>query len=395
MICQHCKKDLPDGSSYCCWCGKAVGKIPRKPKPYHANGSGYAFRRPGQKTYTVRVQDLSASRCGPDGKLRRKFIQKGGFTTETAARDWARDWYRHRTEKPPAPTLLHYWELYRDNELEKLSSSKKTAYNIAWNRLTSISAMAMDTLTVSDLRAVVSENGKSHYTARDMKVLLSHLFNLGAADGYCQKDLPSFIVLPDLKEKEAEAFTEDEQKKIWAAYEKGDKVAAWPLLMIYTGMMPGETQQLRVENIDLEHRMISGVGLKTKVRKNSVIYLTPTIIPVLEDLIDGRTEGKIFRRHKDTMYDDYHAFTARIGIRDLDPYSCRHTTGTALAVDMNIAPETIRKIMRWSKNSNMISRYAHPDDKDALAAVSQLTRPDDDDAQADDSQLTLPDDKIV
>ena len=35
------------------------------------------------------------------------------------------------------------------------------------------------------------------------------------------------------------------------------------LLMIYTGMMPGEAMSLKVENIDLENRIITRAGLKT------------------------------------------------------------------------------------------------------------------------------------
>lgn len=376
MNCKHCQKEVPEGAPYCCWCGKVIGRIPRKPKAYHPNGSGCVFKRPGSKTFTVRVTDMSQCYTDKDGKYHRKTIEKGGFTREQDAHAWAGDWYRHRVEKPPAPALAHYWDLYKAGEYAKLSASKQTAYEIAWNRLTALSGLSVDRITVSDLRTAVSEKAKTYYTARDCKVVLSHLFELAGADGYVQRDLPSYIVLPDKEEKEAEPFSEIEQKKIWTAYENGDPAAAWPLLMIYTGMMPGETMNLRVEMIDLERRIITGAGMKTKVRKKSVIYLTPAIVPVLQDLIGDRTEGRLFQRNKDNLYKDYHEFTKRIGIRDLDPYSCRHTTGTALAVDKNIAPETIRKIMRWSKGSQMISRYAHPDDADALAAVSQLSRPE-------------------
>lgn len=376
MICRFCSKEIPDGSSFCNWCGKLVGKLPRQQKPYHANGYGYVFKRDGAKTYTARVTDMAMSRMTPDGKFHRKFVQKGGFKTESEARLWCSDWYRHRIERPAAPALMKYWELYRTGEFTKLSKSKQTAYNKAWERLLPIASIGIDKLTVADLRKVVDEQSTSYYTGRDMKVLLNHLFDLGGADGYCQKDLPSYIILKEHEEKEATAFTTDEMIKMWKAYESGDKRAAWPLLMIYTGMMPGETMGLRVEMIDLEARTITGAGLKTSVRKKSYVYLSPTIIPVIEDLIGDRSEGKLFRRNKDKLYDDYHAFTRDTGVRDLEPYSCRHSTGTALAVDQNISPETIRKVMRWSKTSNMIARYAHPSDTDALKAVELLQKPE-------------------
>lgn len=59
------------------------------------------------------------------------------------------------------------------------------------------------------------------------------------------------------------------------------------------------------------------------------------------------------------------------GCRPLSPYSCRHTTATALAITENIAPQTVKRVMRWS-NSRMLDRYAHPDNADALAAVNAI-----------------------
>lgn len=320
---------------------------------------------------------MARSYRSSDGVFHRKTVSKSGFATESAARLWCVDWYRHRTEKPPAPTLTHYWQLFFDGEYQNLSKSKRTAYAIAWRRLDTLAPMAVDAITVADLRAVVADNATSYYTARDMRAVLSHLFDLAGADGYVQRDLPSYIVPPKLEAKEPDAFTEDEIRAIWAAYDADDPDAAWPLIMIYTSMMPGESLALRIEQIDLEHRVIHGAGLKTETRKKSAIYLSPTIVPVFADLIGSRIDGRLLPFQAKAMYKRYHDFTQRIGIRDLEPYSCRHSTGTALAVDKNISPETIRKIMRWSKTSNMISHYAHPDDQDALDAVAKLTRPED------------------
>ena len=55
----------------------------------------------------------------------------------------------------------------------------------------------------------------------------------------------------------------------------------------------------------------------------------------------------------------------------LTPYSCRHTTATALAINENIAPQTVQKVMRWA-NTRMLDRYAHPETSDTLAAVNTM-----------------------
>ena len=57
-------------------------------------------------------------------------------------------------------------------------------------------------------------------------------------------------------------------------------------------------------------------------------------------------------------------------MRKLPPYSCRHTTATALALG-NIAPSVIQEVMRHTKFATT-QRYIHPDTTSALAAVNQL-----------------------
>ena len=198
------------------------------------------------------------------------------------------------------------------------------------------------------------------------------LFRDAAADGYANKDLPSFIQLPSLTEQEREPFSETEQASLWKLYESGDIRAAIPLLMIYTGLMPSEAHELKVEQINLEKRQIIGAGKKTAVRKKAPVILAEMIIPVVEDLIaHARPTGYLFCSSMDLWRKDYYAALEAAKCRRLTPYSCRHTTATALAISEGIAPQTIKKIMRWS-STKMLDRYAHPDQKDVFEAVDRI-----------------------
>lgn len=272
-------------------------------------------------------------------------------------------------EKPEAaPTLNHYWETYSKDDLLKLGESKICAYKIAWNRLSGLQYKPVDAITVSELKDAVS--GLNYYPARDIKTVLKHLFRLAGADGWVDKDLPEFISLPKLEEKTQTPFNADEQKALWKLYESGDELAAIPLVMIYTGLMPVEAMKLTCDMIDFDHQQIIGIGSKTAVRRRSAVYLSETIIPVLQAVIDGKT-GKIWRYNKDNFYKVYYGVLERAGTRRLPPYSCRHTTATALAIDKSIAPQTVQKVMRWS-STRMLDRYAHPDGDDAISAVNTI-----------------------
>lgn len=333
------------------------------------NGQGTAYRR-GKGWQSRVVVGWKMSKDGSHSVP--VYRTKDGFPTKREALDYCKTLLSNKETKN-APNLEYYYDEYCRAEMQTLSDSKQTAYKIAWAKLKTIMYHKVDVLTVGDLRKVVAENAPTYYPARDMKVLLGHLFDLAGADGWVNRDLPDYIILPELNEKERQPFTEEEQAALWKAYESGCKNAAIPLIMIYTGMMTGEMRRLTVEMIDFEKRQIVGVGLKTKVRKESAVYLASAIIPVLQDITAGKT-GLIYDCTEMAFYDLYYDALAAAGCRKLTPYSCRHTTATALAITEHIAPQTIQKLMRWS-STRMLDRYAHPTSEDAATAINVLQRP--------------------
>ena len=276
-------------------------------------------------------------------------------------------------QKPKeAPTLAHYWETFENGHFSSLGESKQYAYKAAWKRLEKIQNTHIDQLTVAGLQQIVADECKSFNTARDVKTLLTALFRTAAAEGYVNKDIPGFIQLPKQEETERIPFSDTEQAALWKIYEAGDIRAAAPLLMIYTGMMPGEARKLNVSNIDMDKRLITGAGMKTKVRKATPIVLAESILPVMESLINNaQPDGQLWPKWKQKWYKDYYDVLKDAGCRELSPYSCRHTTATALAITEGVAPQTVKKVMRWS-STKMLDRYAHPQTSDALAAVNTL-----------------------
>ena len=374
MTCPKCGHSVPDGSVYCNLCGKKLISEKKRSVKVRGNGQGTAYKRGNTWTASVTVDWVFPNDpTKPKRPIRRT---KGGFLTKKEAIAYCPTLLSGGYEKPSeAPRLSAYWKIYSEGEMEKLSRSKQSAYRTAWKKLKPIQDVRTDAITVELLRKTVSESCNSYDTAKDCKSLLSNLFALAAADRFAVRELPSYIVLPEHEEKERIPFSKEEQKAIWKVYDDGDRRAAVHLVMIYTGMMPGELQLLKVENIDLNNRIIVRAGLKTKIRKRTPVVLADCILPVVEDLIDhAMPSGYIWRRNEKAWYEDYYAVLEKAGCRRLPPYSCRHTTATALAVDKNIAPQTIRKIMRWS-TVKMLDRYAHPETADALEAVNQMGKP--------------------
>ena len=374
MICTKCKQEVVQGAIFCPWCGKKQTTIKKSRSKSRGNGTGCAYYSSEYRYWIAQVIDGYRE---PEDKSKPMIPikkTKGGFKRREDALAYCQTLKNGPRKAVEAPTLATYWATFQEGQYADLSASKKQAYRTAWKKLERIHDTRIDQLTVADLQRIVQEKCSSYDTTRDCRTLLVNLFRIAAADGYANKDIPTFIRLPAMQETEQTPFSETEQKALWQSYESGDLRAAVPLLMIYTGMMPGEAMKLRVDQIDLDGRRIHGAGMKTKVRKQTDIVLADDIIPLVQDLIDhAQPSGYIWKRAEDEWYANYYAVLEDAGCRRLTPYSCRHTTATALAVTKNIAPQTVRKVMRWS-TARMLDRYAHPDQNDALAAVNTLKK---------------------
>lgn len=361
--CIKCSADLPENALYCPACGKKQVSQQRS-NTHRSNGTGSVYKR--KKSWEAAVV-LGYKLV--DGKAVPIRTTKSGFKTKREAIDYLP---KLRTEKPrKTPTLNDLWYRYRDSrQYDRLSDSRKEKYSIAWRKIEKETFVQIDNLTVSDLQHMVDHHAKTFYPARDIKDLLSKLFQLAMPDQYVKINLAEYIELPDLNAKEREAFSYDDITNLWNDYLDGNWWTGYILLMIYTGMMPGELMCCLQNQIDWEHKQIFGAGIKTKERKQTPIVLADIILPVLADLCEHTPGDKLLSINKDNFYTTYYETLERAGCKRLTPYSCRHTAATALALE-NIAPSVIQKIMRHAKFSTT-EQYIHIPVDPMLDAVNQL-----------------------
>lgn len=366
MICVKCGADVAD-AAFCGACGWKQEKAPPA-KHRRGNGQGRVWRRGNSWSAQVTLYTTRERREDGSERVVQKRRTKGGFATKREALA-ALESLRGPQAKQ-CPKLLHYWELYEAGALQKLSDSKQTAYRIARKRLDSLMGSPMDALTVSDLQRVLDREAQSYYPAHDMQSVLSHLYKLAMADQMVSVNLSRFLSLPTLEEKETEPFTELEVRALWKAYTNGVEFSAYVLLMIYSGMMPGELMSCRVENIDADAREIRGVGLKTQQRKAVPIVYPDFLDPLIADLLARAGSGKLLRISKDRFYVRYYEALEAAGVRRLTPYSCRHTTGTE-AARARLPAQIIQQLMRHAKITTS-QRYIHLGSDTAHQAANSL-----------------------
>lgn len=367
MECIKCHAIIADDSMFCNYCGKQQSPPPHAPKR-RGNGQGTIYRAPSG-TWTAEV--TLGYYTDTDGKLKRRKRKKYGFRTKKEAAAYIETLRTERT-RPRTVTVQQLWEQFQGT-LEELSKSKRTAYRIAWGKLgDDIRFRAIDDLTVPELQAAVDEGGSSFYTKRDIKSLLSHLFKLALQDDYTDKNRAQFIRLPSLEAAEREIFTDAEIGTLWEHWQlHRDAVAAHMLVMLYTGIRPGELLGIRTENVYLDEHYMTG-GIKTTKGKRRKIIIPTKLEPVIRDLLDHAQRGKLAWYNKsEDFYNAWKQLRTELSLREeLTPYCCRHTYITRLTA-LKVSPAMLQELAGHEDYETTLD-YTHLSVDDRLEEVDRL-----------------------
>lgn len=310
-----------------------------------------------------------------DGKMKRKRMRKQGFRTKKDAAAWIADIQTNGAVKRDHITVSELYEIFMEST-EKLSQSKQTAYKIAWNKIKDgIGYRYIDDLTVPELQELTDDAGSSYYTKRDIKSLLSHCYKLAIRDDYTDKNRAQYIQLPSLEKQEREIFTEDEIATLWHHYKTtGDITACRMLIMLYTGIRPGELMAIRTENVHLDEQWMTG-GIKTEKGKRRKIILPDCILPLIEHSIASSDGVMLAKYSKNALYNAWNTLRDELRLRaELTPYCCRHTYITRLTA-LKVSPAMLQELAGHEDYDTTLD-YTHLSVSDRLSEVNRLAHPD-------------------
>ncbi len=371
--CRKCAKDMPDGAPFCPWCG--AKQVVTRAKKRRGNGLGTVYHN-GQSWVAewTRGYKVVPNEDGTQKKLR-VAGRKKGFKRKAEAEAYLRKALEGLTGKK-AQSFQELFATYSTNEMLKKAESTQRAYNIAWRRITPVSFASIDMVTIDDLQGVI--DGLTYEQAKDIKNLLSNLYRLAIAQKYTTVNLSKFVTLPENNPKETTRLDSDEVTTLWNEYNGGDLFAGYFLLMVYSGMMPGELMQLKKDMIIWDKHIIVGVGSKTKERKSKPIVFPEFITPVLRALCDASPSknGKVLAMSRDSFYATFNERKKEWGLRpEITPYSSRRATGSELAIK-GVPPAVITDVMRHRTYETTLKYYTKIADQDALEAVNKMAHPE-------------------
>lgn len=332
------------------------------------NGEGTVFKR--GKSWTAQV---TLWKLGADGEKKRSYRTKGGFKLKKDAVAYL-DALRNGQAQDSSMTFNTLYVEWSKEHYRKVSKDTENGYKAAYAKCETLYFKPFALLKTSDLQAAIDGakaldgSTLSRRSLADMKSLFNNLYSYALKNDYCQKNYAKFVELPKKPKSKKDAFTKDEIKALWKAYDDGNDFVGYILIMIYTGMRYGEISTIKKENIHLEEKYMVG-GIKTDAGIDREIPINNRILPIVKKLFEHNSK-KLLEMHEKVFYNLYYTVIEQLGIRKLNPHCCRHTFFTLMA-DAGVQPAVITETGGHEDYSTTM-QYTHIKLDKKLEAVNRL-----------------------
>lgn len=334
MNCKKCNAEIPDESIYCCICGVKQVSSRRAPKK-RGNGQGTVFKLPNGKYKAMVVLGYYLE----NGVMKKRTASKVCIK-KTDALAAIQELKKQDTRKIDMTLHDLHEQFILGKDYNALGKSQQDKLGYAWKRLNAIALRGISTLTVDDLQCVIDAETTTYYPARDMKVMLSHLYNLAIRKEIIGMNKSEYVDLPDTPTAKRQCWTLAEITAFWEDY-KNHPFTGYVLIMCYAGLRFGELAKIELSSIHLDDNYMIG-GIKTEAGIDREIPIHRKIKPIIERMMKGK-KRRLLEMNEDNFYKKYWDMIARTGARELPPQTCRHfyfTSMTSAGVQGGIIAET-------------------------------------------------------
>ena len=362
MLCRKCKKDIPDGSKFCNYCGTKQDY--EKATKKRGNGQGCVYRMPNGKWKA----EVTLGYDEEDGKLKRKKATKTGFETKKDALAYLPQLQQTVTVTDKGIKFKDLYKKWIDGHTEKVSHSTINCYKSAYKYFEPLYYVELAKVKTEHLQKCIDECPHGRRTKENMKALGTCLYRLAMQLDIVDRNYAEYIYIPKEDKGERIAFSMEQLQTMW------DNVKIIPelkyvLLLCYTGMRIGEMLKAKTETLNLEERYFI-TGSKTDAGKNRIITIAPQILPFFDDFGKGKYlffDGKTQLTENPFRDNIFYPALAKIGLDVIQkdgshlytPHCCRHTFATMMkAVD---APNTDKQKLIGHSKFEMTAHYTHTD----------------------------------
>lgn len=231
-------------------------------------------------------------------------------------------------------TLADVWAAVSRDRFGNLKKGTVEGYCAAWKNLAPLHDRKIREIRASDMQAVVdSFSNMSQSTQRGMIKVLHFIYKYALESDWVEKDYSRFVaVRSSAPSRVRRPFSYDEIAVMLKDPERFGSL----LVLIYTGLRIGEFLALRPEDVDLERRILTVHGTKTKAADRLVPIHRDVAPLILPSLCPGMTYGKFAGRFDalkkeqgwdHIIHETRHTFASVAQASGLDPYYIKQILG--------------------------------------------------------------------
>lgn len=259
----------------------------------------------------------------------------------------------------------------------------------AYKKLAPIHRMRMKDLRKKHMQDVLDAySEQSNSAQQNIKTVLRFVYRFCMENDIVGKDYTAFLTTKNKEDGDIHSpYTAEEIAALWNNlntavplwYSRYDSRDVFPadaiLILIYTGMRPGELLQMECANVHIQDRYMIG-GSKTKAGKDRIIPLHDDIVPLVEARLEKGNKYLIPYKDDDTMRLSqfrrylHDPLLKKIGISHL-PHDGRHTFAT-FAHRFEINKLAQKRIMGHAVSDITDGVYTHKTIEELLNEVNKI-----------------------
>ena len=337
MKCRKCRKEIPEESNFCLYCG-AKQDITRNPKS-RGNGTGSVYQLPNRTWIAIKTVSYETDK---DGKLHRITRSRSGFKSKKDAVNALGSISTER--RAPASTFLQVYNAWEPTH--QASRSTMDCYRAAKKYFAPLYHIKMADITVDDLQECLDECPKGKRTQQNMKALCGLLYKYAIPRNLATLNMGQYITVHAKDDGRKDALP-DEAVAVLEANAGIIPGADYILCQCYLGFRPSELLSLDASNYNREERAFVG-GSKTDAGRDRIVTVSPKIQPIVDRLLKDKVYGPVFCAEDGHKMDlkvyraMFYEVLERCGIenpveevdgvkrRKYTPHSCRHTFATMM-----------------------------------------------------------------
>lgn len=301
-----------------------------------------------------------------------------------ALADYNRDPYDLSSKDITFAELYERYTLERFYDIEdgvkvkkpKASDSSIHIYNMAFGQSKPLHDMTFVEIRKHHMQKIIDESDKSHETKKKVKILFNQLYKLAIENDLTEKNYASFVSVGiDNTVSKRMPFTSDEIDTLWEKVNQYDFIDTI-LIMIYTGLRPGELVTIENENVNIEERYMRG-GLKTVAGIDRVIPINKKILPLIEKRFNKDRKylihdisGVSNKSRYDYYKRDWDIVIKQIKMKH-NPHDSRHTFAT-LMDNAGANKISIKRIMGHASKDITDKIYTHKDVEQLIKAIDLI-----------------------